>query len=58
MNKKEDILDLIIKEYEKRNSLKKVGASKKNLGENADKIDCLIDRYIDECVVKVRKEKI
>ena len=56
MNKKEDILDLIIKEYKKRNSLIKVGAVKKNLGENEDKINDLIDRYIDECVGKVKKE--
>lgn len=55
MNKKEDILDLIIKEYEKRNSLIKVGTRKKNLTKNADKINYLIDRYIDLCVGKVRK---
>jgi hypothetical protein len=55
MNKKEDILDLIIKEYEKRNCLIKAGDGKKNLGENAGKINDLIDRYIDECVGKVRK---
>ena len=55
MNKKEDILDLIIKEYEKRNSLIKVGAGKKELAENEIKINDLIDRYINECIGKVRK---
>ena len=56
MNKKEDILDLVTKEYEKRNCLLKAGTGKKNLGENADKINDLIDRYIDKCVGKVSKE--
>lgn len=56
MNKKEDILDLITKEYEKRSNLIKVGAGEEELAENEKNINDLIDRYIDECVGKVSKE--
>ncbi len=50
--KKEDILNLIIDEYEKRNSLIKAKAGEEELRGNEQKINDLIDRYIDECVSK------
>ena len=57
MSKKVDIFNLIIQEYDKRNSLMKAGAGEKDLDENEKNIDVLIDRYIDECAGKVRERK-
>jgi len=55
MNKKEYILDLMIKEYEERNTLIKAEAGKRKLVKNTSGINNLIDRYINECVGKVSK---
>ena len=51
------MFELIIQEYEKRNSLIKAGAGKKELKENEKIVDGLIDRYIEEYTSKVKERK-
>lgn len=48
INKKEDVFRLILKEYNKRNSLIKSRPDEKELAENKRNIDNLMDRYFEE----------